>query len=428
MKEPNALDQVKPALLNSTLSDIGVYVSKAISQAARDNPDIMNMSIGEPAFGPPAHLLAEIAQTDLTQEAFLSSAKRYGHSLGSLALRQAIADWYLRRYNLKINPETEVLITHGGVEAVALAILCCSNPGDTLAITDPSYMLYERALLALGRQPRRFSRPVGDAEFTDLIDSDPSFRSQLGGAKAVIVNSPENPSGYVLSAEEWQQLMRCAERSGAWIIHDEVYDSMAFNRPHYPARSFDPLASRTVLANSFSKKFGIPGLRIGWLVGSAEFIATASKTHDYLVLGVNRQYEQIALRILQDAQTDDWLADKQKMLHSRIRLAKQRLTPTLGFSWPRSPMGGMFLFPCVRGLYQRLPPAQRQRFATVGESAADYLLQVARVATVPGIIYGQSCADHIRIVLCCDEPTFHTALERLANCHHATLAQKLELP
>lgn len=83
MKEPNALDQVKPALLNSTLSDIGVYVSKAISQAARDNPDIMNMSIGEPAFGPPAHLLAEIAQTDLTQEAFLSSAKRYGHSLGS---------------------------------------------------------------------------------------------------------------------------------------------------------------------------------------------------------------------------------------------------------------------------------------------------------------------------------------------------------
>ncbi|MGL5384445.1 MAG: pyridoxal phosphate-dependent aminotransferase [Serratia sp. (in: enterobacteria)] len=428
MSDSNALNQVKAARLNSTLSNIGVYASKAISQAARDNPDIINMSIGEPAFGPPAHLLAEIAQIDLTQEAFLSSAKRYEHSLGSLALRQAIADWYLRRYNLKVNPTTEVLITHGGVEAVALAILCCSDPGDTLAITDPSYMLYERTLLALGRQPRRFSRPVGNAEFTSLIDSDPVFRHQLGGAKAVIVNSPENPSGYVLSADEWRGLMQCAERCGAWLIHDEVYDSMTFERPHYPARSFDPQASRTVLANSFSKKFGIPGLRIGWLVGSAEFIATASKIHDYLVLGVNRQYEQIALRILQDAQADDWLADRKKMLHSRIRQAKQQLTPSQGFNWPRSPMGGMFLFPCVRGLYQRLPLAQQQRFATVGESVADYLLRVAQVATVPGIIYGQSCADHIRAVLCCDEPTFHTALKRLAHGHHSTLTHKLELP
>ncbi|AGE24458.1 aminotransferase class i and ii [Pseudomonas poae RE*1-1-14] len=423
MKKHEKLREVKQAHLNSTLSSISVYASKAISQAAREKPDIMNMSIGEPAFGPPAHLLAEIARTDLSQEAFLSSAKRYGHSLGSLALRQAVADWYLRRYNLKVNAETEVLITHGGVEAVALAILCCSNAGDTVAITDPSYMLYERALLTLGRQPKRFSRPIHDEEFIKLIDNNPAFRTHLGGAKAVIVNSPENPSGYVLSADEWQQLMYCAERSGAWVIHDEVYDSMVFDRPHYPARAFDPQASRTVLANSFSKKFGIPGLRIGWLVGSAQFISAACKTHDYLVLGVNRQYEQIALRILQDAKIDEWLAEQQVMLHSRIYLAKQHLTSALGFNWPRSPMGGMFLFPCVRGLYQRLPLAQQQRFATVGESVADYLLQVARVATVPGIIYGEDCADHIRIVLCCDEATFYTALERMANCQHTTVTK-----
>ncbi|MDE1462451.1 pyridoxal phosphate-dependent aminotransferase [Spartinivicinus poritis] len=402
-----------PTPLNPALTSMGAYASKSISQAARANPDVVNLSIGEPEFGPPEHLIHAIAEEDLSIDALLASVKHYNHTQGTLALRQAISHWYQRQYGLTIDPEQEILITHGGVEAFALAVLCCSSPGDALAVTDPSYMLYERAITALGRHSMCFSRPVANKEFAALLEQ-PTFH-QASACSALVVNSPENPSGYVLSAQEWQQLVTQAQQNGQWIIHDEVYDSMSFGRKHYSARAFDPAGEHTVLINSFSKKFGTPGLRIGWMIGPPKLIQTASKAHDYLVLGVNQQYERIALRMLSDPEIDHWLAKHQRMLENRVQQAMAQLTEAVGFSWPRHPMGGMFLFPSVRALYARLPSARQSRFATVGEAVADYLLHERGVATVPGIVYGQDCADHLRMVLCCETSRFQLGIERLTG-------------
>lgn len=394
----------RPASLNPELSRLGVYASKAISQAAKNNPAILDMSIGEPAFGPPAHLMSAIAREDLSAEAFLAGAKHYGPSSGSLALRQTIADWYCRRYGLHLDPQTEILITHGGVEAVALAILCCTQSGESVTVTEPSYMLYERALLALGRRVHHLHR--------DNVS--PALGQQaLPATSAMIINSPENPSGYMFDDAEWEALLASARRQGSWLIHDEVYDTMAFGRHHRPARLFDPKGERTLLVNSLSKKFGTPGLRIGWLVGNPEFIAVASKANDYLILSVNQQYERIAHRMLSDPLCDSWLQERCAMLNRRVEYALQRLTAAKGFQWPHRPMGGMFLFPNVQGLFAALPPAQRQRFSTPGECVADYLLNDLQIATVPGIIYGVSCAAHIRLVLGCDDAQFTEAMARL---------------
>lgn len=400
MTSPDAFSPMLPASLNPALANIGVYASKAISEAAKSNPAILNMSIGEPVFGPPAHLMAAIAREDLSAETFLASAKCYGQSAGNPALRQAIAAWYQRRYGLRIDPEREILITHGGVEAVALAILCCTRPGEQVTVTEPSYMLYERALTALGRGVNRLQR--------ELIGEQP-----LAKTPAIIVNSPENPSGYMLDDGEWQALLSQAQRQGSWIIHDEVYDTMSFGRPHRPVRLFDPCGERTVLVNSLSKKFGTPGLRIGWLVGNPEFIAAASKASDYLILSVNQQYERIALRMLSDPLCDAWLTERSQALGQRVEQAMQRLTEPAGFRWPHRPMGGMFLFPNVRRLYDALTPEQQHRCPTVGECVADYLLHKMQIATVPGTIYGERCAEHIRIVMGCDDMTFDEALARL---------------
>lgn len=409
------------AKLNPTLVEMGAYASKAISQLARANPAILNLSIGEPAFGPPAHLLEAIAAEDLTLSSFLDSAKRYEHTLGAPRLRHAIAAWYQRRYGLTVDPEREILITHGGVEAIALALLACTAPGQRVAVTNPSYMLYQRAILALGRTPVSFARPVADEEFLALIEADPAFRAGLGGASALIVNSPENPSGYVLSEREWQRLVELSERNDAWLIHDEVYDAMTFARPHFPARSVEQLGERTILANSFSKKFGVPGLRIGWMVASPRVIEMAGKAHDYLVLGVNRQYEQIAARLLEDDQVDQWLLTQRDMVARRARQAMTALDAACGFDWPRQPMGGMFLFPSVRRLHQALPASLREAHPSAGEAVAHYLLQTHEVATVPGVIYGSGVADHLRMVLCTDERSFNGALERLAHAGQTLL-------
>jgi aminotransferase len=402
-------------MLNRTLTSMPVYATKAISKKANTVPDVCNLSIGEPVFGPPDHLIKPAVVQDLTRDALLDALNRYEISAGSLELRQAIAAWYQRRYGMNVDAETEVLVTHGAVEAIALAVLCATEPNDVVGLTDPSYMLYERSVATLGRRPKGFRRAAGMTEYAALVDSDAQFAKDFGCSKAIIVNSPENPTGYVLSRGEWEILGEIARKNDAWIIHDEVYDTMDFDREHIPARSIDSLASRTIMINSCSKKFGTPGLRIGWMVANEELITIAAKAHDYLYLGVNILFERIAVRMLTDPDIEPWLSQNRLMLRGRRDLAVRSLSCADGFTWDRHPMGAMFLFPDVQSLYEQLPDAFKAEGFKVGTAVANYLLDQCKVAVVPGEVYGSSVSSHIRLVLCSAERTFQSSIDRLGS-------------
>jgi aspartate/methionine/tyrosine aminotransferase len=401
--------------LNTTLSNMGVYASKTISQTAKAFPDILNLSIGEPEFGPPEHLLSVFESEDLTVENFLDSVKRYEQSRGSPALRQAVANWYQRRYGLRIDPDKEVLITHGGVEAITLAILSTTQTAEPIAVTDPAYMLYARSIATLGRNPISFQRTPAVEEYKNLIETNDSFAQGFGGAKAIIINSPENPSGYVLSKEEWQLLADVSQKNDTWIIHDEVYDTTTFSREHFPARGIDEFGERTIMVNSFSKKFGTPGLRIGWLIANERLIDIAAKAHDYLYLGVNILYERIANRLLSHPNIEAWFAKNNEVLLARIKQATNLLTSENGFIWKRDPMGAMFLFPDVVGLHEVIPSKYKTQNATIGEAVANYLVQERRIASVPGSVYGQQGNNHIRLVTCSPANIYDSAIKRLAD-------------
>ncbi|MDE1462457.1 pyridoxal phosphate-dependent aminotransferase [Spartinivicinus sp. A2-2] len=385
-----------------------IYASKAISLKAKANPSVANLSFGEPVFGPPEHLLESIGSEDLSLSAFLDGAKRYEDPRGSLALRQAIANWYAKRYGLIVDPEREVMVTHGGVEAITLALLATTSAGDRVAISDPSYMLYARTIKTLERQPWSLVRSGGNHEYAEALETE-----SLEGVRAMIVNSPENPTGYVASVTDWQTINRKTVAEGCWLIHDEVYDAMDFQRPHQPAGASQALAENAILINSFSKKFGLPGLRIGWIVAPAQVIEQAAKAHDYLYLGVNIQYEAIACRLLSDNQAFHWLDGMAMMMKNRCQIALQTLTEAKGYRWPRQPSGAMFLFPEVSGLYQRLPTSFQSQANTSGEAVANYLLQECKVAAVPGAVYGSQGDNHIRLVLCTPEDVFQQAMQRM---------------
>jgi aspartate/methionine/tyrosine aminotransferase len=401
--------------LNQSLLDIPVYASKAISLQAKSDPSIMNLSFGEPTFGPPEHLLAEIASEDLSLHAFVDSAKRYEDPRGSLALREAIASWYQRRYGLKVNPQTEVMVTHGGVEAITLALLCTSEVGDEVAISDPSYMLYRNTVGALGRRCRSVARAAGPLEYAQIFADPRTAERAVGAAKAMIVNSPENPTGYVVDQAEWQAIAEHSARTGLWIIHDEVYDVMDFKRSHVPAKTVGSLSEGSILINSFSKKFGLPGLRIGWMVAPERMITLASKVHDYLYLGVNIQYERIATRLLVDEGNASWFSQVVKDIQGRAERAVTELGEAQGFGWKRAPLGAMFLFPSVRGVYERLPDEYRAMPGPVGDVVAQYLLKQRGVAVVPGSVYGSQGDEHVRMVLCTSEAVFNNAIDRLRS-------------
>lgn len=401
-------------VINPELLELGEYASKKISERAKSMVDVINLSIGEPKFGPPEFCLDKISSA-LSLEEFLVAAKSYETSKGSLDLRQQISDWYKQRYNVCIDPDTQVMITHGGVEAVALSIITASRPGSNILVTDPSYMLYQRAAKSLGRKAVCHNRPVCNEQYADMIENDEQFVAKLQSSCAIVVNSPENPSGYVLSELDWKVLVEACHQNQTWLILDEVYDSMAYGRPHLPPFEHDPNLESTILVNSFSKKFGVPGLRVGWIVGNTQFIEQASKVHDYIVLGVNRQYERVAEEILKAPQTSKWLERQTETIQDRVKHAIAQLSTGNVFTWEHQPMGGMFLFPSIRNVFERLPIQYQSNLVSPAMNVANFLLEHYKVAVVPGCIYGDSCRYQLRMVLCGDDSEFHNAIERLAN-------------
>jgi len=399
--------------INTSAQSLGIYASKAISGRAKSDPAIANLAIGEPDFGPPECLADTIRAQHLTYGSFMHAVKEYEQSRGLRELRYAISQWYLNRYNYQVDPDTELLITHGGVEAIALAILCTSEPGDTILVTDPTYMLYGNSVQTLARVPVPLIRKP-DSEYLGMLENaEGTTGTSLVRARALIVNSPENPTGYVVSGEEWQALSKFADARNLWIVHDEVYDTMAFARQHRPARCIEGLQDRSILVNSFSKKFGVPGLRIGWLCAKPELISLAAKLHDYLYLGVNILFEHVALTLIGDNLSIPWLETQAEMLRKRVEKLIGSLTPEEGFAWDRLPLGGMFAFPNIAGLARMIPQPYSERHCHRGDSVAEFLLEQQKVAVIPGSIYGSQGNDCIRLVLCCEEATLECATNRL---------------
>jgi len=383
------------------------YASKTISTKAKQSPTMIKLCFGEPEFGPPEYMKEEINRF-LTYNSFIESVKSYENSRGSLELRQTIADWYKRRYNINIDPETEIMVTHGGVEAITLAILVTSELSGKVAITDPSYMLYKRAIENLGRQPVILRRDTTDRQYSNLLSNSYEVE-KLAKASAIIINSPENPSGYVLSKQEWSDINQYACSNNLWVIHDEVYDTMAFDRKHTPFNK-----EHSLIINSFSKKFGIPGIRVGWLIGNRDVINLASRAHDYHYLGVNQQYEKIANILLSNSKNDDWFSQVSQKIQSRINWALVELGSDQGFEWSRRPMGAMFLFPNINGLYQFISPYYREKFTSPGEAVAQFLMNELDIAVVPGFSYGQGSEHYIRMVLCGSDSEYDEAINRLS--------------
>lgn len=201
-----------------------------------------------------------IEQQGLSWEVFLHSAKGYEQPKGSPELRRAIAIWYQQHYGLTLDPEREIMITHGGVAAINLVIQCTKQEHQGVIISHPSYMLYELAVTAL-------NRPLGESEYHSALGA--AWQdTALQQAGVMIINSPENPSGYMLNAQDWDAVAEFTQQHGIWLIHDEVYDVMAYTERHQPAMKQPKMRENTIMINSFSKKFGLPGLRIGWRVAA----------------------------------------------------------------------------------------------------------------------------------------------------------------
>lgn len=255
----------------SKLPGTGTTIFTVMSRLAEQHMAI-NLSQGFPDFDPPARLV------DLVTSHLQAGHNQYAPMTGVAALREAIAAEIGRRYGLAVDPVEEVTITAGATEALFCAILALAGPGDEVIVFDPAYDSYEPAATLAGA--RTVHLPLEPPDFA--IDWERLAGALNGRTRLVVVNTPHNPTGTLLSREDLETLARLLEPFDCYVISDEVYEHIVFDdRGHVSLLSQPALAARGLAISSFGKTFHATGWKTGYAVGPGALTAELRRVHQF---------------------------------------------------------------------------------------------------------------------------------------------------
>ncbi|EUA07684.1 aminotransferase class-V family protein [Mycobacterium kansasii 732] len=348
--------------------------------------------------GPPAMLRA-------AQDAIAGGVNQYPPGIGIAALRQAIAAQRRRRFGIEYDPDTEVLVTVGATEAIAASVLGLVEPGSEVLLIEPFYDSYSPVVAMAGAH--RVSVPLVAYGRGFALDTDALRRAVTPRTRALIVNSPHNPTGAVLGRAELAAIAEIAVAADLVVITDEVYEHLVFDgHDHLPLAGFDGMAGRTITISSAAKMFNCTGWKIGWACGPAQLIAGVRAAKQYLSYVGGAPF-QPAVALALDSE-DDWVAALRSSLQTRRDRLASGLTE-IGFDVHDS-YGTYFVCADPRPLGYH-------------DSAAfcAALPQKAGVAAIPMSAFCDPAAQHadlwnhlVRFAFCKREDTLDEAIRRLA--------------
>lgn len=317
-------DVVGPATTVERLRPFAVNVFAKMSALAAQLGAV-NLGQGFPdEDGPPAML-------ELARQAIADGVNQYPPGLGIAELRQAISAQRLRRYGQEFDPETEVLVTVGASEAIAAAVLGLVEPGSEVLLLEPYFDTYAPVIAMAGA--RRVSVPLVPHGRGFTLDVDAVRAAITPRTRAIVVNSPHNPTGMVLSDDELRALAEVAVEADLLVISDEVYERLTFGAQHRPVATYPGMADRTVTISSAAKMFNCTGWKIGWACGRPELVAGVRAAKQYLSYVGGAPFQPAVARALDHE--DTWVATLRDSLQRKRDLLSAALAD-IGFDVHRS--------------------------------------------------------------------------------------------
>ena len=353
-----------------------VNQAKAKARAAAE--DIIDLGMGNPDSPTPPHIVAKLVET--VQD---PRSHRYSTSKGIPGLRRALAGYYARRFDVKLDPETEVIATLGSKEGLANLSAAITSPGDTILVPNPSYPIHQFGFIIAGASVRSIPATPDD-EMLRAIDR--AVRHSVPKPTVLIVNFPSNPTAYMADLDFYRELVALARRNDLFIISDLAYAEIYFDGKPPPSVLQVPGAKDiTVEFTSMSKTYSMPGWRMGFAAGNKRLISALARMKSYLDYGAFTPIQVAATAALNGPQ--DCVAEMRTLYKERRDVLSKGLAAA-GWDMP-SPEGSMFA-------WAPIPP----RFAHLGSVGfSKLLLEKAKVAVAPGIGFGEYGDGHVRIAL-----------------------------
>jgi aspartate aminotransferase len=334
---------------------------------------VIGLHVGEPSFPTPQHV------RDAAAAALERGETRYAPNAGLPALRAAIAEKVGARNGLSAAAE-QVVVSAGGMEALYVALSATIEAGDEVLVPDPGWPNFAMATQLLQAAPVPYPLLPGDGFLPDVARLDALVTSRT---KAIVVNSPSNPLGSVLDERLAEALCRFADRHDLWLISDECYDAITFEREHVSPGAWDE-QDRVVSCFSFSKTYAMTGLRVGYLVAPPPIAATAAKMQEALIACVNVPAQHAALAALEGPQD---VVEEMRRTYMERRDAATALLDSRGTGYLR-PQGAFYLWIDVRG----------RSGGDVNAWALD-VLRRRGVAVAPGTTFGPAGEGWVRASL-----------------------------
>lgn len=268
---------------------VGTFTDSVIRRMTRISdacPGSINLSQGFPDFDPPKPLLDALAKVAY------AGPHQYSVTYGAENFREALAKKAERTIGRKIDPETEIVVTCGGTEAMMCAMMTICNPGDKVMVFSPFYENYGADAILSGATP--IFIPLVPPEYSfDINLIEQGFKD---GAKAIIVCNPSNPCGKVFTRDELMAIGELALKYDAFVVTDEVYEHIIYApNVHVSVASLPGMFDHTITCNSLSKTYSITGWRLGYLIGPEVVIEAAKKVHDFLTVGAAAPLQEAAV-------------------------------------------------------------------------------------------------------------------------------------
>lgn len=251
--------------------------------------DAVNLAQGFPDFPAPVDL------KQAAIDAIAADHNQYPITWGTKAFRNAIAGKYRRTYGLEIDPETEITVCCGATEGMIASLLAVADPGDEVVVFEPFYENYHPDTLLCGAQRKLVKLRAPDWTF----DPDELRRAFSHNTKAIIINTPNNPTGKVFTREEMLYIAGLCQEFDALAITDEIYEHIVYDgHRHVPMMTLPGMRDRSILINSMSKTFSVTGWRVGWVLASPGLTSTIRKVHDFLTVGAATPLQQAGVMAL----------------------------------------------------------------------------------------------------------------------------------